>query len=258
MIPSIFVPLDTIPLTPSGKVDRQALTKRALEQDLSALLPETTFSPPSTPTEMTLADIWSELLGLKQASPEHSRRIGIHHNFFELGGHSLLATQVVSRIRQRFALELALSTLFEKTTVARLAAEIDRRIDSLHGTASQQIIPCTPLVDRQQPLPLSPAQERLWFLDQLGNVGNAYNIFTALRLFGALDVDALEQAIQEIVRRHESLRTTFAMNPAGQPVQIIHPARFTLPVIDLEVWSPKQQDAELNRLITTELHYVFD
>ena len=154
--------------------------------------------------------------------------MGIHDNFFALGGHSLLATQVMSRIRQTLSVEIPLRTIFETPTVAGLAAQIDALLQ-VHGTAVAVEIPPA---DRSQGLPLSFAQQRLWFLEQLGAAA-AYNIPFVLRLDGALDIAALQQSLQAIVDRHESLRTTFAVDE-GQPYQVVHTAlRIDLPMLDL-------------------------
>jgi len=241
MLPAAFVYLDTLPLTPNGKVDRKALPTPAF----APLADATTFAPARTPTEIALADIWCAVLGVDL--------IDIHDNFFQLGGHSLLATQVVSRIHHTLKLDVSLRLLFENATIARLGAEIDRLTEATDRHKIQAI----PLADRTRPLPLSHAQERLWFLDQLGDARHAYNIPIALRLHGRLDIAALQRALYEIVCRHESLRTTFVVLD-GQPVQMIHPGAFTLPVIDLSTWTASAASAEIQRLIRAEVEHCFD
>ena len=147
------------------------------------------------PIEELVAGIWSELLHLSQ--------LRVADNFFELGGHSLLATQLISRLRTAFSLELPLRLLFEAPTVAGQARAIE---EALKGEAGVVAPPLLPLADRSR-LPLSFAQQRLWFLDQLEPGSTAYNMPIALRLRGPLDVAALEQSFSEVVRRHEVLRT---------------------------------------------------
>jgi amino acid adenylation domain-containing protein/non-ribosomal peptide synthase protein (TIGR01720 family) len=166
--------------------------------------------PPRTPVEQLLAAIWKEVLGLEQ--------IGIHDNFLALGGHSLLATQLIARIRTTFQLELPLRYLFELPTIAGLGELIAKTIEqrSFNATTAISTAP------RNQPLPLSFAQQRLWFLDQLLSENSLYNITRALRIQGPLQVAILRQSLEEIVRRHEALRTTFS-GTDGDAVQTIHP-----------------------------------
>ncbi|HEY9873030.1 MAG TPA: amino acid adenylation domain-containing protein, partial [Candidatus Obscuribacterales bacterium] len=169
MIPSAFVLLEALPLTPNGKIDRRALPT----PDNTRLDVHTNFVAPRNPTEEVIADIWTQVLGVEQ--------IGIDDNFFELGGHSLLATQVVSRLRKAFGVELPLRYLFESPTVAGLSDRL------LHQ--NNQNLDTSPIqrISRQNELPLSFAQERLWFLDQLKPGDSAYNIPSAVRLQGALN-----------------------------------------------------------------------
>ena len=217
MVPSAFVFLDALPLTPNGKVDRQALPAPTSARPESG----ETFVAPGTPAEEVLAGIWAELLGVEQ--------VGIHDNFFELGGHSLLATQVVSRVRELFHVEIALRQVFETPTVAGLAQNIDLALEKTSGL----VAPSIERVPRGDLLPLSYAQQRLWFIHQLDPNSPAYNIPLAVRFSGRLDLAALRATLTEIVRRHEALRTTFAVRD-GQPHQLIHPpAELDLPVTDL-------------------------
>src|SRR5262249_52327868 len=156
-------------------------------------------------------------------------RVGVNDNFFELGGHSLIATRVAARVRDAFEVELPLRALFEAPTVGGLA----ERIEEARREGMDAVLP--PLVGqpRGEGLPLSYAQERLWFLEQLGLVGPAYNMPAALRLEGKLDVGALEGSIREVVRRHENLRTRFVMVD-GQGIQVIDaPGEYRLEVVDL-------------------------
>ncbi|RYZ33104.1 MAG: non-ribosomal peptide synthetase, partial [Myxococcaceae bacterium] len=203
MVPAAIMALPALPLTPNGKVDRKALP--ALEA--SRIAPRITDAP-GTPTEVALAALWSELLRVPT--------VGRHDNFFELGGHSLLATQVVARVRVRFGVELPVRALFESPTVATLALRLP---DAPTATVLPPLTPAaTP-----GPHPLSFAQQRLWFIDQLDPGSPLYNMPTALRLSGTVDVTAFQRAFDALVQRHESLRTTFESHD-GEPRQRIHPA----------------------------------
>ncbi|HEU4558056.1 MAG TPA: amino acid adenylation domain-containing protein [Longimicrobium sp.] len=203
MVPSAFVAMDALPLTRNGKVDRRALPK----PDLASSAAE--YVPPRTPTEVALAEIWAALLG--------AERVGAEDGFFVLGGHSLLATRVLSRVREAFGVELPLRAVFESPTLSALAAEIDR----LRGTGEAAAPPIVP-VDRTGDLPLSFAQERLWFVDRLEPGSPVYTMGSVYRLSGALNAPAVERALAEIVRRHESLRTIFP-EAGGLPVQRVIP-----------------------------------
>ena len=258
MIPAAWVLLPELPLTSSGKVDRRALpAPRFVRQDL-----ESGYVAPRNAIEEALAGILAEVLALP--------RVGVEGDFFELGGHSLLATQVVSRVRDAFAVELPLRTLFEEPTVAGLA----RRVavlrsattgaslpGSLDATARELAFRRPRIVPHQhsagEPVPLSFAQERLWFLDQMQPGSPAYNMPVAVRLLGDLDAGALESTFGELVRRHPSLRTTFAVAPGGRPVQVIHPAhRVRPPLLDLSGLAAL--DEEVRRLAAEEARRPFD
>ncbi len=185
MVPAAFVFLDAMPLTPNGKVDRKALARIEPERSTA-----TTSAAPRTPAEELLAGIWCDLLGIERA--------GVEDSFFELGGHSLLGMRVVSRVRDAFGVELPLRALFEAPTLAGLAARIE-------AERAGGAVPAIRPISRTADLPLSFAQERLWFLEQLEPGRPAYNIPLALRLDGPLDVAALAAAFRGIVRRHEAL-----------------------------------------------------
>ncbi|SFJ64597.1 non-ribosomal peptide synthetase [Thermoflavimicrobium dichotomicum] len=215
MIPSVFVVMDALPLTPNGKLDRKALP--APKQTGS----DQAYVAPRTATEEILAAIWSEVLRIQP--------VGVHDHFFELGGHSLLATQVMARIHETFQIQLPLRILFEKPVLSELAQEIDSKVQ---GVSLQ--VTTIPKISRQShQLPLSYAQQRLWFLDQLkpGNV--AYNLPFALRLEGKVDPLALERSFHALIDRHESMRTTFKKID-GQVVQVIgESGRDAWKVVDL-------------------------
>jgi non-ribosomal peptide synthetase component F/NRPS condensation-like uncharacterized protein len=204
------------------------------------------MAAPRTPAEEVLAGIWTELLKREQ--------ISINENFFILGGHSLLATQLISRIRTKFQLNLPLRDLFEAPTIAQLARRILARKYSQLDPEAQPIVP---LAHRNQ-IPLSFAQQRLWFLEQLVADNVSYNISRPFRLRGWLDSAALERSLQEIVSRHEILRTTF-MLVDSQPVQTITPSQtLKMPVIDLEALLEARREPEALERIITEARRPFD
>jgi amino acid adenylation domain-containing protein len=242
MIPAQFVLLEELPLTPNGKVDRRALL--AADQ----VRPEhaNEYTAPRTPEEEVLASIFQRVLRVE--------RLGIHDNFFALGGHSLLAMQIVTLVRERFQLELPLPIVFECPTVAEVVA----RLNILRQQQSDLVVPPISKVDRDEPLPLSFAQQRLWFMDQLEPESALYNTSTAVRLRGELSVDALGRALDEITRRHESLRTSFRMSDGG-PVQIIAPAEpLSLSLIELDHLPVEEREAEAQRIARQQSEEPFD
>ncbi|HEX6292587.1 MAG TPA: amino acid adenylation domain-containing protein [Herpetosiphonaceae bacterium] len=242
MVPSVFVVLPALPVTPSGKVDRKALPA----PDQGSFETTGAFVAPRTPTEQMVAGIWASILGVERA--------GLHDNFFELGGHSLLATQVITRVRDAFEVELPLRAVFEAPTVAGLAERIDAARTAAVIAAAPPLVP----VPREQPLPLSFAQQRLWFLDQLVPGNPFYNVPAAVRLIGRLDEAALARSLSQIVRRHEALRTTF-MARDGAPVQVITPDMpIPLPVVDLRALPEAARDDRARQLATAEAQQPFD
>ncbi|MBD2385063.1 non-ribosomal peptide synthetase [Cylindrospermum sp. FACHB-282] len=249
MVPSIFVMLDLMPLTPNGKIDHRSLPSP--DQDL---IQQNNFVEPRTPTEQTIADIFAAVLKIEQ--------VGVYNNFFDLGGHSLLATQVISRLRESFSIELPLGTLFESPTVAELDSIIQQWLQNnpQQDTGVTQPLPAVVAVPREEmaALPLSWAQERLWFLDQLEGNSATYNIPMAVHLRGNLNIDALEQALQEIVQRHEVLRTHFA-TVDGNPVQVISTAsKFCLFRDNLQLSSTDKLAVEVKERLTQEAQRPFD
>jgi amino acid adenylation domain-containing protein len=242
MVPSAFVTLKALPLMHNGKVDRRQLPEP--EQTRSETEPQ--FVAPRTHVEEMLADIWTEILRIE--------RVGINDNFFELGGHSLLATQLVSRVRKLFRVELPLRTLFETPTVAGMAATVQMLMRDEQARQQPPILP-TP---RHSELPLSFAQQRLWFLDQLQPGSPFYNLFSAVRMQGELDLNALTESFGELVRRHEALRTVFA-DVDGKPVQVIMPARkLSLELRDLRGLAEDEREAEAMRLAAEDVQRPFD
>ena len=244
MVPAAFVVLDALPLTPNGKLDRRGLPAPEREQP-TASAPE---AAPRTVAEELLAEIWAQALGIA--------RLGVHDDFFALGGHSLLATRVMTRVRHSFHVELPLRALFEAPTVAQLALRID---EQRRGGAALAFPPLVP-VPRDKPLPLSFAQQRLWFLDQLEPGSPLYNVPVVLPLHGELNLPALAATLSEIVRRHEALRTTFVFT-AGvtEAVQIVHPpAHVPLPRVDLDTLPAAVRAGEGRRLMEAVASSPFD
>ncbi len=226
MVPTAYVTMDSFPLTPSGKIHRRLFPKPQ-ESDLGL----SEKIAPRTPVEELLAALWKDILKVSD--------VGANDNFFDLGGHSLMATQLVSRIRDAFEIELPLRDIFESPVLSALALKIEQ-LRLQDPTLKQP--PLEP-VPRDGDLPLSFSQQRLWFLDQLAPGSASYNIPTTIRLTGKLNLEVLRRSMEEIVRRHESLRTTFE-DRQGEPVQIIHDSFPTeLPVIDLTDL-PKEQRLE--------------
>ncbi|MBN3925209.1 non-ribosomal peptide synthetase [Nostoc sp. NMS4] len=242
MLPSNFAILDALPLTPNGKVNRQALpAPEELSQQIKSAI-----TAPRNPVEEVLTGIWAKILSVKQ--------VGIEENFFELGGHSLLATQVMSQIREAFQVELPLRRLFESPTVAELAQCVEA---ALREGQQLAILPIEK-VTLENNLPLSFAQQRLWFLDQLQPGSCAYNLSRAVQLQGQLNIAALEQSFNEIIRRHEALRTTFVSGD-GEPQQIINPeVSITLPVVSLQNLTPEHRELETKRRAIIQAQYSFD
>ena len=236
MVPAVWIRLDELPLTPNGKVDRGALP----DPDRSYLEAAASFQAPRTQTEDILAGIWERVLGV-----EH---IGRDDNFFSLGGYSLLATRIISRIRESFQIELPVRSIFELPVLAELA----ERIEEAMRAGSTLVAPPLERVTTLGPLPLSYAQQRLWFLDQLIPNNNAYNIPIAFRLRGALNLVALEQSLNETVKRHESLRTNFA-DVDGQPIQVIAPERVQeLPLVSFETLADPERESVVQQLARAE------
>jgi amino acid adenylation domain-containing protein len=245
MIPSAFVFLPALPLTPNGKVDRKALP--APDADRADL--ETAFVPPRTPLEQEAAAIWQAVLGVD--------RIGAHDSFWDLGGHSLLAMRLVSRIRDHFGVELSVRGIFEHPTLAGLAVRIEHE---LRGGTAGVTLPLLATASRSGGEPLSFPQQRLWLLDRLQPGSPAYNLPLRLRLDGPLAVPTLAASLTEIVRRHASLRTVFALDPVlGEPVQVIlPPGPAALPMVDLSALPPRAREAETEKWLREEQRRPFD
>ncbi|MEV6868896.1 amino acid adenylation domain-containing protein, partial [Streptosporangium subroseum] len=236
LVPGVFVELASIPLTPNGKIDRAALPA----PEAAWTKASGSFAAPGSPTEEALAGVWAEVLGRE--------RVGVGDGFFELGGHSLLATRVISRVREVFGVEVPLAALFDHPTVAGLAAVVD-------AATAASVPPIVP-VPREERLPLSFAQQRLWFLDQLEPGSLEYNVPLTLRLEGPLDVAALGAALDAIVERHEVLRTRLVA-VGGVPYQVVDPAAgFGLSVTDLS--GEPDASARARELVAADAVTPFD
>ncbi|THA54597.1 non-ribosomal peptide synthetase [Streptomyces sp. A1136] len=237
MIPSHLFVLDAFPLNPNGKVDRALLpAPEELPEDGAAA------TPPSTPTERAVAEVWSELLGIA--------RIGADAHFFELGGHSLLAVRAAARLREHTGVELPLRDLFDAPVLRAVAARIDGlRAAGTGAVRAAEPAPLPRLPRGPEGLPLSSAQQRLWFVEQLRPGGLAYRIAGELHLDGPLDPAALRAAMAEVVRRHEALRTVFT-SFAGEPRQLVTEvaADAILPVVDLSgLGAEEREEARAER-----------
>jgi amino acid adenylation domain-containing protein len=240
-IPSAFVFLESLPQLPNGKTD----TRRLPSPDA---LPELKTGPvaPRTPVEEVIAGIWTEVLKLP--------RVGVRDDFFALGGHSLLAAKLVSRILQALQVELPLRAVFERPTVEGLAA----LIENSRGVHSDPLNAPLVRTSRTGDPPLSFAQQRLWFLDQLEPGNPLYNVPCAVRISGRLNVAALERSINEIIRRHEILRTRFTMS-GGQAVHVIAPTlTIPLPVTDLDRFPKAERESKAAQLAAEEARRSFN
>ncbi|HEY0372188.1 MAG TPA: amino acid adenylation domain-containing protein, partial [Thermoanaerobaculia bacterium] len=239
MVPAAFVQLESLPLTTNGKLDRKALPA---PDALSLAARE--YEAPQSGLEQTLATLWQSLLRVE--------RVGRNDNFFELGGHSLLAVQLVSRLRSALDVEVPLRTLFAAPVLSAQAEAVRAAGASTMG----RILPA----DRNEPLPLSLAQQRLWFLDQLDKSASAaYHMPSALRLIGPLDVEALQATLDRVVARHEGLRTTFVAT-AGVPYQQIalEDCGFALQREDLSHLPESEREAHVSRITNHEIRAPFD
>jgi len=239
MVPSLFAFLEALPRTANGKLDRRALP--APQEVRHAEGP----AAPRTPVEELLAGIWEEVLGVGPVSPGD--------DFFDLGGHSLLATQVMARMQDAFGVQFALRTLFDHSTLERLAAAVEAGL-----TDRTEPVPPIGRAPRDGRLPLSFAQQRLWFLQRLDPGDAAYNRPYALAFSGPLDVRALAASLNEIVRRHEALRTSFGVEE-GTPYQVIAPAAGRpLPLMDLSALPAALRESTAQALAKDQAELAFD
>jgi amino acid adenylation domain-containing protein len=242
MLPAAFVSLAAIPLSANGKVDR-----RALERMDPTMASSHAYVAPHNDTEQGLVAIWAEVLNI---APE---KIGVEDNFFELGGHTLLATRLISKIRSHLDVDLPLNAIFERTSVAKLAESV--------AAARKNEIPAIRPVDRTRfdRLPLSFAQERLWFINQLEPESAGYNVPGAVVVRGELDIDQLDRAFNLIVERHENLRTIFPDHEGQVRQRILDRLDFKLERIDLSHYDDSDgRDEKAEELCQADAATPFD
>ncbi|MFL6116766.1 MAG: condensation domain-containing protein, partial [Catenulispora sp.] len=240
MVPSSFALLQRLPLDANGKLDRRGLP--AADAGAAA---DAAYIAPRTRAERVVADVWAEVLG--------ADRVGAEDDFFALGGDSILSIRVASRLRAELGVEVSPLAVFSDPTVASLAAAL-----SAGGSAATGDLPALRPVPRDRPLPVSFAQQRLWFLDQFEAGSTEYVSAFALRLYGALDVGALRDALTTLVARHESLRTTFD-SVDGHGVQVVHPpSAVALPVLDLGGLPRPEREGALRQALAEEGARPFD
>jgi amino acid adenylation domain-containing protein/FkbM family methyltransferase len=238
MVPSVLVFLDKIPLTHNGKIDYRKLPKAGAGD-----IQKEQFIAPRSATEISLCRLWASLLKLD--------RVGVNDNFFVLGGHSLLALRLISHVREEFGVELTIRMLFDHPTVEQLATVVQ-----FAGTRSD--MPPITKASRNQVLPLSFAQKRIWFIDLMAGGSLEYNMPASLMLEGPLDLHAARQAIDQVVHRHEVLRTRF-VDEEGEVRQVIDDGFHSpMSVIDLSAQSEEEQAASIRGLMQTELVTPFD
>ena len=250
MVPAYIVTLDALPMTPSGKIDRQALPPPGITQESN----KPTVALAETETEMNLVRIWEEILNVQP--------IGIEDNYFDLGGHSLLAMRMVAHIREALGVAVTVADIFTTLTIAQLAQKIDAERDvpfiDLAGqlTDIERDDSVVHLSSDSHGYPLAPAQLGLWFIDRLDPGKPFYNISMAVRLKGSLDVAILQESLETMVQRHEALRTVFASND-GNPVQIVRPVVVPIVVHDLSALAAEAAEAEMLQLLEADAKRPF-
>lgn len=243
MIPSRFIELDTMPLSPNGKIDRVELEKQG---EAEWVQPSRSYEPPASLTEHTIAALWSDVLGYQTVS--------VHDHFFEVGGHSLSAMRLINKVKKEMHVEVGLNTLFDHPTLKQLAHYIDQAV---RGGQSGSV-PVISKAPEQESYALSHTQKRMWFLNQVDPTNGAYNTPVHVLFRGQLDPVCLEQAIQELVQRHATLRTIF-IEQSGEPRQVILPTcEVRLHVEDLSEWAEEQQAIVLVEKMENTMLIPFD
>ncbi|PMX22043.1 MULTISPECIES: non-ribosomal peptide synthetase [unclassified Pseudomonas] len=238
MVPALLMRLDAMPLSPSGKLDRRALPEPVWQTREHV--------EPETPLQQQIAAIWREVLGLP--------KIGLHDDFFALGGHSLLATQIISRTRQACDVELPLRTLFEASELGAFAEQVG--LIQASGQRNQQTTIAK--VDRSEPVPLSYSQQRMWFLWQMEPDSPAYNVGGMARLRGVLDVGRFEAALQALIMRHETLRTTFPSVDGVAYQKVAPQSGVRMGWQDISALCETERQQRLQQLADHEAHTPFN
>lgn len=241
MTPEIFMRLGALPLSTNGKVDRKALPAPQFDAGSSQR-----YVAPAGPTQETIAQIWIDVL--------EAERVGANDNFFELGGHSLLAARIVSRIRSAFSVEIPLGLLLETADLAELAA----RVDDARGGASRAAGAPAPSRIRDGSIPLSNAQKRLWFMQQMDPASTAYHFALAAHVVGPLDDDLFEQSVNAVIGRHESLRTVFVRGGGEGRQEILSASQVTLSREIIENGAEDTAASEMRRRIREFVAAPFD
>jgi len=239
MVPNVFVVLEEMPLSPNGKIDRKVLPQVTLSDNARE-----EHIAPRTPLEQTIATVWQDVLQVPD--------VGVTDHFFYLGGHSLFANQVVARLRETLGVELSVGELFDRPTVEELARVLEGRAQEQRGSLAGEAL------ERPDNVPLSHAQEAMWFVEQLNPGTMQFNVPFGLGLQGKLDVEALRNSLSAVVERHESLRTVFAVVDE-QPVQrVLEPSAWELPLLDLSVLEEGEREQAFERLLDDEANKPFD
>nr|WP_280233542.1 non-ribosomal peptide synthetase [Nocardia cyriacigeorgica] len=244
MVPSVVVELDALPLNANGKLDRKALPEPTFEKAV--------FRAPVTPIEQIVANVFAEVLRVADRPDSETKRLGLDDDFFAWGGNSLLATQVAARLGEALDTRVPVRLLFEASTVAALAVRVEQHAEA----GGRKALTAGPRPER---IPLSLAQQRMWFLNRFDTSSAAYNVPIAVRLSGDLDVAALRAAIADLVTRHEILRTVYPQAGdgaigTGDPVQVILPPARAIPRLDVRVVAPDEVEAAVVELTST----IFD
>ncbi len=262
MVPKAFVVLESFPLTSNGKVD----TKRLPTSNETNLIADTLYVAPRNPVEDTLAEIFQAVLGRSH--------VGVRDNFFDLGGHSLLATRVLNRVKKVFNLNIPLLTFFNSSNVESLANQIERlqsgkkvleptrdagnNFRNEKGPIEDSLSSSINHVHEGKRVPLSFAQQRLWFLEQWDRENPVYHISRAIQFNGPINVTALEKSIKGIIARHEALRTTIEQEDGFPMQQVATNWDFSLPVIDLQGMQSRRRPREISKLASEEVRRPFD
>ena len=250
MVPELFIFIDEIPLSSNGKVDRKRLPnpmdiyKKRKESDQGSLV------LPETQVEKTIARCWQKILGISSVSMDD--------NFFYLGGNSISVTRVVTELNTKLKIDIPVKDIFNYPVLKDFSASIEKRLTYVQGKVQGQLIPIT-RIDRDNPVPLSHTQRRLWLLDRIDETSGHYNIPITLELEGEINAYALEAGLLNLVQRHEILRTSYEQAENGEPVQVINPCpEMLLKKVDLSHLHNEAQKVECELLLKEESCRSFD